>query len=463
MGLGLVVFILSSVGIAIGELVLRGPTISMVAEKPIDAGFIHPFSHNESQTRSSAPYVLEDLTVSGALYFLGSQVPKTPFYNGSLDILHVPTGPWCPRVVYVASWLKCPRRNSGAFTVCQSSHVTQSKAYPSLSVKVAEQFVLRLTQASSFYSGVYVVRVWVGPESLPNEFPLTFVIAPHTHVGRVHPFMCDAAILRRPAKDADIYTLPHPQPPTPSVHPQLTTTPTPPTTQTTPTTAHAPPHTPAPPSPPTPAPPAPSTPSPEAPTTEAIKSSTTAPQSTTTELASSVASPDIPKTLPGSEGNETSYAAVSSNQTGSINNRSSRSSRYQLSTTQIVQIAIPAAILFCVITGSFVCCVRRCYRRYGCSRKQIYRPSLHVGVSAANEAALARLESELTANTPPTPPGGKRRLSRTRLPSLTSIIEESEPPSVRSLSQSPQRKPNTSANSNQPPHPTKIIEMTSFT
>ncbi|UVC67235.1 envelope glycoprotein I [Human alphaherpesvirus 1] len=378
------------------SLVVRGPTVSLVSNSFVDAGALGPEG-----------VVEEDLLILGELRFVGDQVPHTTYYDGVVELWHYPMGHKCPRVVHVVTVTACPRRPAVAFALCRATDSTHSTAYPTLELNLAQQPLLRVQRATRDYAGVYVLRVWVGDAPNASLFVLGMAIATEgtlAYNGSAYG-SCDPKLLPSSAPrlaPASVYQPAPNQASTPSDHhlhpldhhlPPLDHHLHPLDHHLHPLDHHLHPldhHLP----PPRPPPPPPRQPSP-------LPKHRPRP------------SPRNPR-LP----NLRVHHEPPSNAT-----RATRDSRYALTVTQIIQIAIPASIIALVFLGSCICFIHRCQRRYRRSRRPIYSPQIPTGISCAvNEAAMARLGAELKSH-PSTPPKSRRRSSRTPMPSLTAIAK----------------------------------------
>ncbi|AHM96042.1 envelope glycoprotein I [Papiine alphaherpesvirus 2] len=363
----------------IAGVVIRGPTISLVSDSLLAAG---PVGANGS--------LLEDLEVPGEFHFLGPQVPHATYYDGAVELFHYPPGDRCPRVVLVEELTACPRRNAVAFTLCRATRRTQSPAYADLTLDLARQPLLRARGPAGAVVGLYVVRVWVEGATNASLFPLGLAAFP-AEGPPAEPPRGETPADERCDPDVPLWA--------PRLGPADVFVPA------------------------TPTPPA---------RTTAIPETTPAP-----------AAADPPAT-PGAgrseETEETPAAPTPGGGEAAPAGPTPEASRYELTTTQIVQIAIPAAILACVVLGSCACCLGRRCRRRRPRPARIYRPPSPVApsISAVNEAALARLGDELK-RPQESPRRGKRRLSQTMVPSLTAISEETDAVAVPELSRSPRR------------------------
>ncbi|AAU88132.1 envelope glycoprotein I [Cercopithecine alphaherpesvirus 2] len=372
--------------------VVRGPTISLVSDSLLAAGPV-----------GADGAFLGDLEVPGEFHFLGPQVPRVAYYDGAVELFHYPPGDRCPRVVLVEELTACPRRHAVAFALCRSTRRTQSPAYANLTLDLARRPLLRARGFADAVVGLYVARVWVEGATNASLFPLGLAAFPaegrptEPPPGGETPVdaRCDPdAPLRAPRLGpADVFVPATPIPPARTAEPPEATPP--------PARTAEPPEATPPPVSPNPA-------TPEA-----------------AEVGETEETPD-PATPGGGRATSASPAP--------------EASRYELTATRIVQIAIPAAIIACVALGSCACCLGRRCRRRRPHPARIYRPPSPVApsISAVNEAALARLGDELK-RPPESPRRAKRRPSQTAVPSLTAISEESEAPAIPELSRSPRR------------------------
>ncbi|ARS01778.1 envelope glycoprotein I [Macacine alphaherpesvirus 1] len=365
--------------------VIRGPTISLVAESLVAAGAV---GANGS--------LLEDLEIPGEFHFLGPQVPHVTYYDGSVELLHYPPGGLCPRVVLVEELTACPRRNAVAFTLCRSTRRAQSPAYAGLTLDPARQPLLRARGPADAVVGFYVVRVWVEGATNASLFPLSLVAFPAE--GRPSETPRDREEAGEPC-DPDV----NPWAPRLRLSDVF----------------------------------APATPPPAAGTP--VHSETTPPTGTASAAPEAEAGGDAEVTTPASVAPVREEAGGARAPEASVA-PTPEASRHELTTLRIVQIAIPACIIACVVLGSCACCLaRRCRRRhYRPSRIYTPPPSSASSISAVNEAALARLGDELK-RVPESPRRSKRRPSQTMVPSLTAISEESEVPAIVALDGSPRR------------------------
>ncbi|QOD40150.1 glycoprotein I [Macropodid alphaherpesvirus 4] len=438
-------------------LIIRGPTISMITDSTMDVGIVDPnTSPTDSQSMNSFADTT-DLTVSNTLYFLGTQVPKPTFYGGSLEITHHPVDGSCPRVAYIATWSKCPRRNAGVFTLCRSVHAVQSPAYPKLTVSVDDSVRLHLRQAPIEYSGAYSLRIWIDGTTQSNLFWVGFTIlqkgAPFQDVKPPLPeclvgepvrlnltqvYMPDGVKhvtpISRTSGEHHIHTsgellnVPHlpnhtpipthdidpTLPDLPQIHPEvpdivtserLTESPDTLTITTSQETNIR--------LPPIDA------------TSTTSSSDTPSAVITDTDLADALVTVSvIPHTT---ELEHPAILALGSNETSredqNNTHRSFPASFFnffsKLSTLQIIQLAIPTSLLVCVVLGSCICCLIRCHKRRQRPRNPIYKPAHKVEYSAANEIAFAQLSQNLYATTPTQVNPRPKRLSHTRDPPAT--------------------------------------------
>ncbi|ARS01703.1 envelope glycoprotein I [Macacine alphaherpesvirus 1] len=371
--------------VLVAGVVIRGPTISLVSESLVAAGAV---GANGS--------FLGDLEVPGEFHFLGAQVPRVTYYDGSLELLHYPPDGLCPRVVLVEEMTACPRRNAVAFTLCRSTRRAQSPAYAGLTLDPTRQPLLRARGPADAVVGFYVLRVWVDGAANASLFPLSLARFPAGDLAPTAPGDERGAV---ELCDPDV-------------------TPWAPRLRLTDVFA-------------------PATPPPAARTSAAPE--TTPPSGAAAETPEAEAAAEGTPASPTPVETESEAGAPRSSGGASVA-PTSEASRYELTTLRIVQIAIPACIIACVALGSCACCLaRRCRRRqYRPSRIYTPPPSTASSISAVNEAALARLGDELK-RAPESPRRSKRRPSQTMVPSLAAISEEAEAPALVALERSPRR------------------------
>nr|WGO49698.1 glycoprotein I [Macropodid alphaherpesvirus 2] len=454
--LGLVVFV--GVVFQTTGLIIRGPTVSMITDTTMDVGIVDPHTSPTASQSMNSFASTTDLTVSNTLYFLGTQVPKSTFYGGSLEITHHPVDGSCPRVAYIATWSKCPRRNAGVFTLCRSVHAVKSPAYPKLTVSVDDSVRLHLHQAPIEYSGAYSLRIWIDGTSQSNLFWVGFTILPKgAPFQAVKPPLTECLVgepirlnftqvyipngakhvtpISRTSGEHHIHAsgdrlkvphLPnHPPIPTQNIDQTLSNSPQIHSEAPDIVTAELIPESP---NPLTTITPSPDTNIRSPPIDTSTRSSSGDIPSaviTETELTDDlVTASAIPQTIElerpailASDLNETAEEGQNST------HRSFPASFFnffpKLSTLQIIQLAIPASLLVCVVMGSCICCLIRCHKRRQRPRNPIYKPAPKVEYSAANEIAFAQLSQNLCTTTPAQVNPRPKRLSHTRDPPAT--------------------------------------------